>query len=247
MTFTGILLIFILGCLGGWIIEFIYRAIIKERRLLNPGFLSGPFLPIYGIGTVSLYFVSSIQLNIVLTVLIFALVTTMIELLVGLIFTHYFNIRLWNYSNEFLNFRGQISLKHSAFWTILGVGFYFVIYPYLRDISEFILDRSILIFAMGILYGFFIVDSYNSLSVAGRIRRAIRKFNRENVLGFRLDYKEFKETVNMYLRENKLANLFERYFFSFSRISREAIQEKLSESLRSYLNEMRKAVKIDRK
>ena len=35
----------------GWIIEVIYRS-REQKKLVNPGFLYGPFLPIYGFGAV---------------------------------------------------------------------------------------------------------------------------------------------------------------------------------------------------
>ena len=35
----------------GWILESAYRS-YRERRLVNAGFLSGPFVPIYGLGGV---------------------------------------------------------------------------------------------------------------------------------------------------------------------------------------------------
>ena len=40
---------FLFFSLLGWIIEALYRSAI-DRRLINPGFLAGPYLPIYGFG-----------------------------------------------------------------------------------------------------------------------------------------------------------------------------------------------------
>jgi uncharacterized membrane protein len=36
---------------AGWIIEMVYRS-CNEKKFVNAGFLSGPFLPIYGFGAV---------------------------------------------------------------------------------------------------------------------------------------------------------------------------------------------------
>ena len=46
-----ILAYFIIYSVLGWIIESIYRSIC-ERKVINTGFLKGPFCPIYGIGAV---------------------------------------------------------------------------------------------------------------------------------------------------------------------------------------------------
>ena len=43
------LFLFFLGSTVGWIIELFYRKII-HGRWNNPGFLHGPYLPIYGFG-----------------------------------------------------------------------------------------------------------------------------------------------------------------------------------------------------
>ena len=46
--------LFFIGCLIGWEIELIYRRFLSknnpERKWINPGFLIGPWLPIYGSG-----------------------------------------------------------------------------------------------------------------------------------------------------------------------------------------------------
>jgi uncharacterized membrane protein len=44
-------LYFSIMAFAGWIIETIYRS-CSEKKFVNAGFLSGPFLPIYGFGAV---------------------------------------------------------------------------------------------------------------------------------------------------------------------------------------------------
>ena len=47
---TSFILTFSFYAFAGWIMETLYRS-IQQRRVVNPGFLSGPFLPIYGFFT----------------------------------------------------------------------------------------------------------------------------------------------------------------------------------------------------
>lgn len=45
--------LFFAGCLIGWGIEVIFRRFEpnnKARKWINPGFLIGPYLPLYGFG-----------------------------------------------------------------------------------------------------------------------------------------------------------------------------------------------------
>ncbi|MHB8091841.1 MAG: putative ABC transporter permease [Syntrophales bacterium] len=43
--------VFALFSVAGWLLESVYRS-LTMRRLINPGFLTGPYLPIYGLGAV---------------------------------------------------------------------------------------------------------------------------------------------------------------------------------------------------
>ena len=44
--------LFFMGSLTGWGIELLYRRFVSQKKWVNPGFLSGPYLPIYGFGLV---------------------------------------------------------------------------------------------------------------------------------------------------------------------------------------------------
>ena len=45
--FLRFIFIFFIGCIFGWILEVFYRR-IEAKKWINPGFLTGPYLPIYG-------------------------------------------------------------------------------------------------------------------------------------------------------------------------------------------------------
>lgn len=50
-TLSEMLWLFVFCSVSGWMLEFIYRS-WKAKKAINPGFLKGPYLPIYGIGAV---------------------------------------------------------------------------------------------------------------------------------------------------------------------------------------------------
>lgn len=64
-TFLILLYLFFFGSIAGWGLELLFRRFISranpDRQWLNPGFLIGPYLPLYGTGTVALFALSSIQ------------------------------------------------------------------------------------------------------------------------------------------------------------------------------------------
>ena len=55
MSFVLLLaFLFFVGSLTGWVLELFYRRFVSQKKWVNPGFLSGPYLPIYGFGLVLL-------------------------------------------------------------------------------------------------------------------------------------------------------------------------------------------------
>ena len=55
--------LFVIGSLLGWVIELFFRRFVSQKKWMNPGFLTGPYLPIYGFGVIVLYGVSNIPLG----------------------------------------------------------------------------------------------------------------------------------------------------------------------------------------
>ena len=63
--FLIVLYLFFFGAVGGWVLELLFRRFFSganpERKWLNPGFLFGPCLPLYGFGTVLLFILSELD------------------------------------------------------------------------------------------------------------------------------------------------------------------------------------------
>lgn len=59
---TTISALFIIGGSAGWLIELIFRRMV-HGKWINPGFLCGPCLPLYGTGVLVLYGFCNIDLS----------------------------------------------------------------------------------------------------------------------------------------------------------------------------------------
>ncbi len=130
--FLVLAFLFFIGSCIGWGIEVFFRRFISknnpERKWINPGFLVGPYLPIYGFGLWGMYFVSKLSavvmtgseiMDTVVILIIMTVVMTVIEYAAGLIFIKGMKVRLWDYSRERSDFQGIICLKFSwpgEFW-----------------------------------------------------------------------------------------------------------------------------------
>lgn len=124
------LYLFVTFSLAGWILEFIFRS-FKLRKLTNPGFLRGPYLPIYGVGAVFLYF-AFLHLSgshFLIKILAYFFITTGLELTTGFFFEEFFHIRLWDYSKESLRVKNYVCLKYSLYWVVLALACEYLLFP----------------------------------------------------------------------------------------------------------------------
>jgi len=65
--FLSYLFLFIVGSFLGYIIEVFFRRFVSMKRWINPGFLKGPCLPLYGFGVCALHFFSTIAFKYMLS------------------------------------------------------------------------------------------------------------------------------------------------------------------------------------
>jgi len=134
--FQALILFFIYSFLG-WIIEIIYCSTIS-KKIINRGFLKGPYCPIYGFSALSIITILSLFINklnteglffYVLVFLISVVISSIIELITGILIEKIFKMRLWNYSNRSFNIQGHICLEFSIYWGFLAFLLVIVINP----------------------------------------------------------------------------------------------------------------------
>jgi uncharacterized membrane protein len=114
----------------GWVIETIYRS-SKEKRYVNPGFLYGPFVPIYGFGAVIITAVS-VEAKLLPPAAAWTLILlapTILEYFGGWLMERLFGLKLWDYHREPFNLQGRICLRFSLYWAALAALLVLVIQP----------------------------------------------------------------------------------------------------------------------
>ena len=219
--FLMIAFLFFIGALVGWGIEVIYRRFKIDnidREWINPGFLIGPYLPLYGFGLVILFLMASLEKtplidevtfgNKALLFILMAIVMTLLEYVAGLIFIRGMKIKLWDYSKEKYNLQGVICLRFSIYWAILGAVYYFLIHPYVTNALIWFCENITFSFVVGMFYGVFFVDLGYSLGIVNRIRY----FAIENQIMVR--YEELKLQIRRDARERMEKTYWFRQFKS---------------------------------
>lgn len=179
--------LFLIGCFIGWIIELFYRNLINKKKI-NPGFLRGPYLPIYGFVTLLFYFIVDSRINSIHKIILLIIIPTSIELLTGLIFEKYFRIKLWDYSKNFLNFKGIICPLASFCWIILSMIYYFILHDLVSNFLLVTFSNANYIFLYGAIAGIFLLDIFYSFNVAFRVRKMAKELGEK-----RINFNKFKK------------------------------------------------------
>ena len=198
------------GSMFGWCIELIFRRFFSknnpERKWINPGFLNGPCLPLYGFGLCALYTMAlleeyiSVENGLVQKLILFALMAiamTIIEYIAGIIFIKGLKTKLWDYTNEWGNIQGIICPKFSFFWAVLSAAYYFLVHPHILNGIHWLSENLAYSFFIGVFFGIFIIDVAYSLQLVVKIR----KFAADNE--FVVRYERLKSEIQQRTQENR--------------------------------------------
>ena len=201
--------LFVIGSLAGWVIELFFRRFVSQKKWMNPGFLTGPYLPIYGFGVTVLYAVSNIPLgidnnavDIIVRVLIIGVGMTLIEFLAGLIFIKGMGVKLWDYSDRKGNIMGIICPSFSLAWLLVGSAYYFFLNPIIVQGITWLSENLIYTFFIGGVIGAMTVDFAYSVHLATKLK----EFKEYRAVRFEEFKKAFKEKIGKIRNADKGEN-----------------------------------------
>ncbi len=185
MEFYRYAFLFLFGGAVGWIIELFFRRFISQKKWVNPGFLTGPFLPLYGFGTIGFYFMCSLPWRnwipldwaaALVEILVIGVLMTLLEYIAGIIFIKGMRIKLWDYSRRWGNVQGIICPLFSAIWLVAGVGYLYLLHPSMVELSDLVIAKDTILVAatiIGFFLGVLVLDFGYSLHLVTRIRKAV--------------------------------------------------------------------------
>ena len=242
--FLTLAFLFFVGSVSGWVLELFFRRFISaanpERKWINPGFCTGPYLPLYGSGLCILFLIAELEdlhafadprWEKAVLFISMAVCMTLIEYIAGILMIKVAKVRLWDYTNEWGNIQGIICPKFSFFWAVLGAGYYFLIHPHILEALSWLARNLAFSFVIGMFYGVFIIDVCHSLNLLAKLK----KFAEENQVVIRY------EALKSHLRSVQERNAQKYRFFSPFRT-----YKALGEHLQERLHEARENWKEDR-
>ncbi len=216
--FLTLAYLFFIGSVLGWCLELLYRNLTHaHEKPINPGFCTGPYLPIYGLGLCVLFLLASLEshaiipdpvLNRAALFLLMALSMTLIEFLAGLLCLKCFHLRLWDYSGRRGNIQGLICPLFSAIWASLGALYYFCIHPHILGALNWLFQNLSFSFFIGMFFGVFLVDVSHSAGLVVKLRQFARE--RQVIVRF----EELKMNIRTFHERNAARYHFFRAFRS---------------------------------
>ena len=172
-----IVFLFILYSIIGWLLETAYRS-WNARKPVNPGVLTGPLVPLYGAGglTIILVHASLAQYDFTIRACAYFLILSAVEYVTGEFLLFFMGKRFWDYRECRFHLRGHVCLRFSLAWVVLGFFFEQIILPLSRMMLNHIPERGayiINITAIIVIIADFAL-TYDLVPGVARVRRISR-------------------------------------------------------------------------
>ena len=182
--FLVLAFLFFVGSVSGWVLELIFRRFFSdanpERKWINPGFCTGPYVPLYGCGLCIMFLIASLEQhhfiddpfwNKAVLFILAAISMTAIEYIAGVMCLRIAKVRLWDYSTEWGNIQGIICPKFSLIWAVMGAIYSFLIHPHILDALRWLSQNLAFSFVIGLFFGVFIIDVSNSAQLIVKLKK----------------------------------------------------------------------------
>jgi len=177
--FCKYFLLFMIYSFFGWVMEMIVCS-IYDKKVVNRGFLIGPYCPIYGCGCILIISLLFKYRSDPITLVIMAiLICGLLEYFTSYIMEKLFKARWWDYSNKRFNINGRICLETLVAFGALALLLTYIINPFFVGIIDGFSNVLLIVLAM-ILLVIFIVDMSISLKVISGFKKVARSVNKDN-------------------------------------------------------------------
>jgi uncharacterized membrane protein len=153
---------------------------VLQGKWVNRGFMTGPFLPIYGSGAiVVLIFTLPYRTNAGLVFLVGMVSATILEYFTGVAMEKMFHVRYWDYSKQPFNLNGHICLTSSLAWGVFSV--ILTLYGH-NPVEKMALgmNSNLLEFIVFIITVYFSVDMAESIREAINLREVLISLESSN-------------------------------------------------------------------
>lgn len=173
------IILFMIYAFGGWLIEEVDVS-IKEKKLVNRGFLMGPLCPIYGFGGILITLVLTKFYNSPVTLFVMAMfLCAFLEYFTSWYMEKKYHARWWDYSDNQLNLNGRISMRTLIPFGCMGLLIIYLVNPFF-DKQFAKLSETTTIIVANVLFWLTIVDAIISTIIVTKMTKTADKVEDNN-------------------------------------------------------------------
>lgn len=172
-------LLFLFYSFLGWILEMVVCS-IADKKVVNRGFLIGPYCPIYGSGCLLIISLLHKYQDDPFTLFIMAIIVcSLLEYFTSYIMEKLFKARWWDYSDRRFNINGRICLDNLVLFGVLGLLIFYVANPFFGGLIDRFNDTVLMVVAI-VLFVVFIVDGIISLKVISGFKNVAKSIHKDS-------------------------------------------------------------------
>ena len=176
LLFLNYFLIFFIYSIIGWITETIYAS-IKEKKIVNRGFLIGPYCPIYGCGSIlMILYLTQYKNNFITVFLLSMFICCFLEYLTSYLMEKIFKARWWDYSDKKYNLNGRICGENALLFGLGGLSIIYIINPLVNHIIK-LFNPTITVTLSIIFFIIFTIDTILSFNIISKLKTNINILN----------------------------------------------------------------------
>lgn len=194
--FIKYFLLFLIYSFIGWSIE-VLATYINTKKIVDRGFLLGPYCPIYGWGGVLMtIFLTRYQDNIILLFIMSVIICGTLEYFTSYFMEKIFNARWWDYSEKKINLHGRVCAETLIPFGLLGTFVICFLNPFLFKLLSLIPNLLIIILFI-VLLVLFTADNIISFIIIFNLSGTIKKVSLDNT-------EEITEKVKEVIKEKSI-------------------------------------------
>lgn len=219
-------LLFMIYSIIGWVLEVFYNLIFGDNKLVNRGFLIGPYCPIYGVGCILIVFLLSKYESHPLGLFILSIfLCSVLEYSTSFIMEKIFKARWWDYSTYKFNINGRICLETMIPFGVIACLIVYVINPFFVDFLDKLPDLFLTILFI-ILFTIFAIDEITSFNIVNNFKKTVKS----------VSFGDKTEDINKYVKSilSNRSFLYRRLINAFPRIEAKIkdIKEDINDKLK---------------
>ncbi|MBQ2639411.1 MAG: putative ABC transporter permease [Bacilli bacterium] len=187
-NFLRMFLLFILYSTIGYITEIISVSSKEKRLVLSRGYLIGPWIPIYGVGTLlTTTILDKYKKDMIALFIMSIVICIILEYMTSLVMEKIFKLRWWDYSDRKFNINGRVCLENGLIFGFGGILIVKFINPLLISFINSIPMINIYLIGTIILIAF-IIDLVESTYIIYKLKINVDKYtNKDSTMELKQD------------------------------------------------------------